>query len=252
MIERAIVQQVVSRDGESFVRECPRPDQVRAIARRMREWTKEPEGCVECRHRNAVAVRAGRPVCAVCFDEMRMRVAPYDIGRPLPTVEREEPQRRELHGYPIVFNRKSVDLGGFVEIIAPSAGERMFEENPDIRALVDHDSSRIIGRRSAGTLTLKLDRKGIYAAIDLPDTSHGRDIYESVRRRDVTGGSFAFRVVSDSWRMEDGVPVRTVEDMDVSEVSVVSFPAYPATSIHATNVIAKRERETWERLRLVQ
>ena len=252
MIERAIVQEVVARDGSTFVRECPRPESVRAIAQRMRGWAKDPEGCVECRSRNAVAVRGGRPVCGVCRSEMVDRRAAYDLGRVLPSVQREVNQRRELYGYPIVFNKLSVDLGGFREIIAPSAAERMLTEKADVRALVDHDSSRILGRRSAGTLLINVDRKGVYAQIDPPDTSVGRDIYESVNRRDVTGGSFAFRVLTDDWRMEDGMPIRTVEDMTVSEVSVVSFPAYPDTDIRATDVAAKRKRETWDRIRLAR
>jgi phage head maturation protease len=43
--------------------------------------------------------------------------------------------------------------------------------------------------------------------------------------------AFRFRVVTDNWRMEDGQPIRDVEDMEVDEVSVVTFPAYPATDV---------------------
>lgn len=251
MIERAIVQEVIARDGSAFVRDCPRPDAVRAIAQRMIGWAKEPERCSEC-SRPAVAMRGSRAVCGVCRSDMTERRAAYDLARILPTVQRDANQRRELSGYPIVFNKLSVDLGGFREIIAPSAAERMMTERSDVRALVDHDSGRIIGRRSAGTLTLKVDRRGVYVEIDPPETSAGRDIYESVSRRDVTGGSFAFRVLTDDWRLEDGMPIRTVEDMTVSEVSPVSFPAYPDTQIHAADVAAKRARETWQRMRLAR
>lgn len=144
--------------------------------------------------------------------------------------------RPVLRGHPIVFNIKSADLGGFVEIIRPEAIERTLREDIDLRALVDHDTARIIGRKSAGTLRVKVDSRGLGVEIDPPNTTAGRDIVESVRRGDVTGGSFAFRVITDEWHAEDGMPVREVLDMRVSEVSLVTFPAYPDTDA----AVAKR------------
>jgi len=138
---------------------------------------------------------------------------------------------KKLSGYAIVFNVMSVDLGGFKEIILPEAVDRTLSEALDVRALVDHDPSKIIGRTRAGTLTLRKDRKGLRAEIDPADTTVGRDILESVRRGDVSGMSFAFRYLTDDWRKEDGMNIREVSDMTISDVSIVTYPAYQQTSV---------------------
>lgn len=138
---------------------------------------------------------------------------------------------RKLTGYAIVFNQKSVDLGGFREIILPEAVTRTLSEALDVRALVDHDSSKILGRTRAGTLRLQADGHGLSVDIRPPNTQAARDILESVDRGDVSGMSFAFRTLTDDWRMEDGEVIRDVIDMRIREVSVVSFPAYEQTSV---------------------
>jgi HK97 family phage prohead protease len=136
-----------------------------------------------------------------------------------------------LRGYAIVFNKLSLDLGGFRERILPDAVDRTLREALDVRALVDHDSSKIIGRTRAGTLRLKADGHGLRVDIDPPNTTVARDILESVDRGDVTGMSFSFRTLDDEWHLEDGEPIREVLDMRVHEVSIVSFPAYPDTDV---------------------
>ncbi len=138
-----------------------------------------------------------------------------------------------LRGYAIVFNAQSQNLGGFREIIAPEAMDRTLKEAIDVRALVDHDSAKILGRYTAGTLQMNKDGKGLRVTIEPdPDISYARDIMLAVKRGDIDGMSFAFRTVEDDWNYDDEeMPIRTVVDMRVSEVSVVTFPAYTQTDI---------------------
>lgn len=144
----------------------------------------------------------------------------------------ESVDNRRLKGYALVFDAQSLDLGGFREIIAPEAVDRTLSTAADVRALVDHDSAKIIGRTRSGTLVLRKDRHGLAVTIEPDqDISYAKDIMRAVDRGDVTGMSFGFMVREDSWNYEGKTPIRTVLDMDVREVSIVTFPAYPDTSI---------------------
>src|SRR4051812_31232906 len=111
---------------------------------------------------------------------------------------------RRLRGYAIVFNARSQNLGGFQEIIAPEAIDRTFKEAIDVRALVNHDSAKVIGRLRAGTLQMEKDGTGLRVTIEPdPEISYAKDILGSVRRGDVWGMSFAFRTVEDDWDYEN-------------------------------------------------
>lgn len=160
------------------------------------------------------------------FDDTRMDVSPD----------------RKIRGLAVVFNSLSRDLGGFREIIKPEAVDRTLREGLDVRALVDHDSGKVMGRTKAGTLALRKTRNGLSTEIDPPNTSYARDVLESVERGDISGMSFGFRVLTDEWRMEDGEPVREVLDMTISEVSIVTFPAYESTDVS----VAKRSLDRFK------
>lgn len=135
-----------------------------------------------------------------------------------------------LVGYAAVFGKRSVDLGGFTEEVAPGAFANSIRSD-DVVALVDHDPSRILGRTSAKTLALSETDEGLRMEIDLPDTSVGRDIAVSVKRGDVRGASFGFRTISDDWKTLEGRAHRTLIEVQLRDVSPVTFPAYPDTSI---------------------
>lgn len=139
---------------------------------------------------------------------------------------------KKIRGYAIRFAALSQDLGGFKEMIAPEAVDRTLNEALDVRALVDHDTAKVLGRTRSGTLRLRKDATGLRIEIE-PDEeiSYARDILRSVARGDVSGMSFGFRAIEDEWNYDGALPIRTVTDMRVSEVSIVTFPAYQQTNV---------------------
>lgn len=147
-----------------------------------------------------------------------------------------------ITGHAAVFNLPSEDLGGFTEIVKKGAFKESLSRGDDVRALVDHDPSRILGRTSSGTLRVKEDRAGLAVEIDVADTQAGRDIVTSIRRGDVSGMSFGFRTIEDSWRTVDGEEVRELKKADLIDVSPVTFPAYPDTDVS----VAQRSLKEWK------
>lgn len=148
---------------------------------------------------------------------------------------------RRIEGYAIVFGQRSLNLGGFVEYISPEAVDRTIKENIDVRAFWNHDSGEVLGRLTAGTLQMRKDKRGLKVIIDPPKWAD--KIIESIERGDVSGMSFGFSPIDDAWDMDGDLPVRTITDMRVHEVSVVAMPAYPATSVSARALdVAKQMR----------
>lgn len=143
----------------------------------------------------------------------------------------EVSEDKRIRGYAIVFGVKSLDLGGFREVIRPSAVDRTLREGLDVRAYIDHDSGKVLGRTSAGTLRLHKDGHGLRVEISPPNTTMAKDLMVSIKRGDISGMSFRFRALDDEWHMEDGEPVREVIDSIIGEVSVVAEPAYEDTSV---------------------
>lgn len=152
---------------------------------------------------------------------------------------------RKIKGYAIRFLSLSQDLGGFREMIAPEAVDRTITEGLDVRALVDHDSGKVIGRTRAGTLQLRKDSKGLGIVIEPDeDISYAKDIMRAVARGDISGMSFGFRTLSDEWNYDTEPWTRTVTDMRISEVSIVAFPAYQATDVSVAQRSLQAARAT--------
>lgn len=145
-----------------------------------------------------------------------------------------------LTGYAALFDSLSEDLGGFKEKIERGAFADSIA-NGDVRALFNHDTSAVLGRTTAGTLRLAEDKKGLKFELDLPNTTPGRDVKESVRRGDVTACSFGFVTLEEGWERGDktGNDIRILKKVRLLEVSPCVFPAYPATSV------AVRSFEAW-------
>ena len=141
-----------------------------------------------------------------------------------------------IAGYAAVFNSESENLGGFVETISPGAFAESLTTS-DARAYWNHDSSSLpLGRQSSGTLRLEEDSTGLHYEVDLPNSEFGRSLYESVQRGDVDQSSFAFSVAEggDEWDMRpDGLWARTLNRVNILDVSPVNDPAYRAATVSA-------------------
>lgn len=144
-----------------------------------------------------------------------------------------------ITGYAAVFNERSLDLGGFTEVVLPGTFAESLKRGDDVRGLVGHDARLIIGRRSAKTLRVEEDERGLRYEIDLPDTAAGRDLLASVKRGDIDGSSFGFRTIKDDWkRLDDGLYVRELHQVDLFDVGPATFPAYTGTSAEARELAA--------------
>jgi HK97 family phage prohead protease len=131
-------------------------------------------------------------------------------------------------GYASVFNSPSEDLGGFVEYVAPGAFKRSLQSRNEVKLLWNHDSGEPLASLRGGTMQLVEDSVGLKVTAKLPNTTRGRDIAELLRTKVIDSMSFGFNVIKDSWS-RDG-QTRTLESVRLFETSIVSFPAYSATT----------------------
>jgi len=155
-------------------------------------------------------------------------------------------EEMSLVGYAARFNTESRDLGGFKETIAPGAFSRALSEKADVLCLFNHGvkSDVVLGRTTSGTLTLTQDDKGLSFRCQLdPNQQSHRDLHASVKRGDVGECSFAFTPNGengDHWedRKDDKgnwYISRTLQDVNLFDVSAVSHPAYYGTNVNARN-----------------
>jgi HK97 family phage prohead protease len=155
------------------------------------------------------------------------------IGGGLDSVAKEG---RTLVGYAAKFDSLSENLGGFREVIRPGAFRSSLSDGTDIRALVDHNSQMVIGRRSNGTLRLEEDSIGLRVEIDTPSVSYADDLLELVRGGYVSQMSFGFSIPpgGDEWMAPaqgESLRQRVLKNVTLAECSVVTFPAYQATEV---------------------
>ena len=134
-----------------------------------------------------------------------------------------------------MFNSESRDLGGFTEVIAPSALEGVVAKS-DILCLLNHNEDKGVLARSnkgTGSLTLEVDEKGLRYSFEAPNTSLGDELLEGLKRGDISASSFAFKVGEDKWtKRNDGSYLRTINAIEkMFDVSPVYRAAYDATTV---------------------
>ena len=142
-----------------------------------------------------------------------------------------------MAGYAAVFNEASLPLP-FIEKIAPGAFSKTLKETPDVRLLANHEGLPM-ARTKNGTMRLYEDEKGLYFEAELADTQEARDLYTLVARGDVDQMSFAFRVIRQNWSKDRTERTLTEVSLADGDVSIVTYPAYPSTSVEAREAIKR-------------
>ena len=188
---------------------------------------------------------------------LSIRSAPVKIEK------RAADQPPRIVGYGAVFYNASDPgteyrwqgwIGEYRERIMPGCFDRAIRED-DVRGLFNHDANCVLGRTSAGTMSLSLDKTGLLYDINPPDTTIGRDVVESIRRGDLTGSSFAFIPTEIRWteltESDDTILIREIMAAQLFDVGPVTYPAYESstTGVRAAGDLteAKRSYEAWKR-----
>ncbi len=156
---------------------------------------------------------------------------------------RSESEELYVEGYFAVFNRETELWPGAYEEIKLEAFDRTLGN--DIRALINHDTTFVLGRNKSGTLELKADSHGLWGRIKInPNDSDAMNLYERVKRGDVDQCSFGFNILKEEteWR-DDGTVKWWLEEIDLHEVSVCTFPAYEETGVQARKAEVKQHEQ---------
>ncbi|HFD1717832.1 TPA: HK97 family phage prohead protease [Enterococcus faecium] len=148
-----------------------------------------------------------------------------------------------IEGYFAVFNQETELWSGAFEEISPEAFNGSLSN--DIRALTNHETTLVLGRNKSGTLKLSVDSRGLWGQITINENdSDALNLYERVKRGDVDQCSFGFNILNEEtdWR-EDGTVKWLLKEIDLHEVSVVTFPAYEDTGVQARHNQLEQYRE---------
>lgn len=157
----------------------------------------------------------------------------------------------KIVGHAAKFDSLSEDLGGFRERIAPGAFAKTIQSG-DIRALWNHDANIVLGRNKSGTLRLSEDVAGLAYECDAPDTQLVRDMVMSpIARGDVNQCSFGFRTISDKWAKVDGEWLRTLLEVELFDISPVTYPAYASTDVAVRSLTQVRQGDDLWRMGLM-
>jgi HK97 family phage prohead protease len=157
---------------------------------------------------------------------------------------RQEEQNRYIEGYFIRFNEETELWPGAFEEVSPEAVVNSLKNN-DIRCLFNHDTSIVLGRTGNKTLELKADSVGLFGRVKInPNDKQAMDILARIERGDINACSFGFNIISEEIQNRDDGTVKFIlRDIDLKEVSPVTFPAYPTTSISARKQDFEQHRQ---------
>ncbi|MCY8971460.1 HK97 family phage prohead protease [Bacillus atrophaeus] len=167
----------------------------------------------------------------------------------------EEPaEKPQITGYGAVFNSPANIGDMFTEVIAPGAFTKALSNQSDVRALFNHNWDYVLGRTRSGTLTLEEDDKGLKFTVTPPSTSWASDLQSSMARGDINQCSFGFNVVKEDWNYDTEPATRTIQEVELFEISVVAFPAYEDTEavLRSGDIFKRAKKEQEVRLKKQQ
>lgn len=158
-------------------------------------------------------------------------------------------EEKKIEGYFAVFNSDYEMAPGLSESIAPGAFKDTLAD--DVRALINHDSTLVLGRTVVNTLELKEDSHGLWGSIKInPNDTDAVNLYERVKRGDVSQCSFGFDILDEETEYRGEELHFTIKKVKLYEVSPCTFPAYEATGISARakqkEQIEKRKADKWK------
>ncbi len=162
----------------------------------------------------------------------------------------ETTEKLSIEGYFAVFNSNYEIAPGMSESIAPGAFDNTIAD--DVRALINHDTTLVLGRTKAGTLQLRTDNHGLWGHIDInPNDTDALNLYNRVQRGDVDQCSIGFDILNEETDFrEDGSVHWTIKEVKLYEVSACTFPAYEETNIAARTKekedLVRRKNDAWK------
>lgn len=148
-----------------------------------------------------------------------------------------------ISGYFIVFDTETELYPGVREEVSPEAFDSV--DFSDVKALIDHDTAKVLGRTKANTLSLSVDSKGLYGEIIVNESDQeAMNLYSRVQRGDVDQCSFGFEILNEEMiQNSDGTVKFIIKSINLYEVSVVTFPAYQDTAVEARSKQIKEAHE---------
>ncbi len=180
----------------------------------------------------------------------KKEIRTFDITN-LTTRDDTENQSRIVTGYASVFNSPTLLFEGLEEKISPGAFARALSTS-DVRCLFNHDWGKVLGRNKSSTLRLEEDDHGLKFEVELPNTTYANDLIESMQRGDINQCSFGFIPTEETWDYNTDPVLRTVNEVELFEVSIVALPAYQDTEASLARSKQEVQQDIATRKKMIQ